>query len=433
MPRRPGEAQGVHRESVFAHEASMANWADEVHGWYEGDAAIHGARLWWHRAIFPGDVTVRAGIPLPPTDRSLGVLALSLCKRDRPADAAADGYVLNCHLSPTVTLPAGQPEPRVDGATVNLKLVRRGTSVAEETFDVGAFPRQVSLRRAGDHLIAAVDTRARLVWRDAQPLDSARVAYAVTDNLPVCHRHVRIDSEQVHNYTFNRAPTEWRAAAGWWEINARWDCDPQWRFFSGRTWPQRYRPQDHLKPAIIWNRRLFPGDVVVEAFVGPMQVAALRRSYEYMRDLNIVLAGDGVSPAGGYTCSLGAADNTCSAIFRAGERVAEDPQGRLDRSKRVHAQWYYLRAARAGRTVRFAAWLCPHHPNPWRKVTELEFEDPQPLTGRQVGLWTYGTGMVIGRVRISGHGGKELENIDAPPHGPVRTYLKVTASDEDQG
>ena len=293
----------------------------------------------------------------------------------------------------------------------------------QRTLPLAERPGSLAIRRAGSWIIGYVDGAPRIAYRDPKPLRGSRVAY-LAKNVDVPQKSIQITSEHVFNERFNQAPVNWRIAAGYWEMTPRWECDTRWSFYSGRSFQNRTSGRDHLHPAVLWSKRLLEGDVTIEFFAAPLMVKNLGRRYAHARDINVTLSADGQDLTSGYTCSFGAENNKYSAIYRRAKAVATDPDGQIRRSHHIHYVWHYIRVQRVGDTINFEAWECPNYPRDWELTTRIRFKDPEPLTGKRLAIWTYGSGIAISRVRISGAQPQqgELESPDLPLPGEVPTF-----------
>ncbi|HJN18529.1 MAG TPA: hypothetical protein QGH10_23715, partial [Armatimonadota bacterium] len=77
-------------------------------------------------------------------------------------------------------------------------------------------------------------------------------------------------------------------------------------------------------------------------------------------------------------------------LLRNGEVVAENADARVPSGYNVHHRWFRVRASRIGHRVALE----------FEGHTVLEYEDPEPLPGGYVGLWTRNSGVLIPRVTI---------------------------------
>ena len=171
--------------------------------------------------------------------------------------------------------------------------------------------------------------------------------------------------------------------------------------------------------AALWNKHEFSGDFTVEYYAGMrMRQGEMRQgagwwSYPRVGDINLAICADGSDVFSGYGLILAAWDRfwteKFSRIYRERELVAEtgqelipsvrefrplvrtirpewDPGGRA-----VHGAWYFVKLRRKGRRVDL------FFEN--RKV--MSFEDPEPLSGGKIALWTQANSIVVARVRIA--------------------------------
>ncbi len=402
---------------VFDQEKLMKHWSGTQGEWKTGANVPKGYKaVYWHRARHYGDCALEA--LLPQNQKEKWKLALSVCK---PEDVAGkrNGYVLVCARS---------------GDELGLALSRDGEDVAAETLDLETDPARLRLRRAGGLLVAYLDDRPVLVWRDPEPLEGSRIAWAHDPGVEIDPAAVQIYSHSVLDYSFNNAPVDWRGAGGVWQVQNRWECDPRWTFMAGMPpylaaeraeayarvskdrakWlVESLKEQLALQPdpksrlAAIWHKGAFPGDVTVEAFVGPMMDQKRNREeghYKHIKNFAITIGGDGESLRSGYACIFGYEDNKKSVILRDGEVVARVAKGIPLKKINIHRNWFRLRVVRRGSTVSFSVYTQIRNGSEEETLIGedvLVIEDDKPLTGDRVALWTYDSGMVVARVRVS--------------------------------
>jgi hypothetical protein len=373
---------------VFTKEHSMQIWAGAARDWDTTSETIDGHALKpvWHRANFFGDATVEVKL------------------KDRSASAAGPKA---CHLVLSAeshqTVGAGYrfalTWPAAGGGKFGATLRRGKQAVAERTVALADPPRRLRLDRLGAHVIASVNDEQILGFKDPQPLRGTRAAYA-TCNLEVPKENVKVFSDTVRVYTFSRASSDWRRAAGTWEISNRWECDPRWSFFSGVP--------DGSKLAAIWNKYAYEGDVSVEFAIGPKMKRARGGSYQYARDFNVTIAADGRDLDSGYSFLFGGWGNKRTAITRRGKIVAQT--SRTIPTGGIHRRWFYVKVQKRGNTLTY-----------WIDGSRiLSHTDPDPLPGKQVALWSWDCGLMVSRVRINAAaiGPKEPPGT---PCGPCRT------------
>lgn len=196
---------------------------------------------------------------------------------------------------------------------------------------------------------------------------------------------------QLYDYTFATAPTDWQPSGGTWELTNRFQCDPRWSFYGGMR---------RTGAAVTWNKRRFQGDVAVEVYAAFKHGLAWNIPWTYRpSDLNLTLCGDGRNPSSGYSFIF-SGDNGRRTMILRGERVlAATEQPRFltpsfaDSSpmEHFHRRWWRLEARRQGRLLSFFI----------DGELALQAEDPDPLPGGQVALWTTQNGIMIARVRIA--------------------------------
>lgn len=199
----------------------------------------------------------------------------------------------------------------------------------------------------------------------------------------------RAQGMKVYDYTFSTAPTDWQPVSGEWEIVNRFACDPRWTFYGG------WGPQ----VAAVWNKHRFAGDVVVEAYVA-FKHGVRTGGWSYQpTDLCLTLCGDGRNPGSGYSFIYAGDHNRRTMIWRQERLLAATSEPRFlspslaqgfPPAEEFHRRWWRLEARRIGRQISF--WIDGEK--------ALEVEDPDPLWGGQVGIWTVRNGIMVARVRI---------------------------------
>jgi len=385
FPRRPRPLFTTHR--LFAAEASMENWAVRQSDWESVDEQLGGAgcKVRWHRADFPGDVEIEAKIEkLPVGGRAW--LALG-----GDARRVASGYLLGL-------------ERLKKGYRVALE--RRGKLVAQNrNIALRDPPERFSAERIGHAVLAQLDDKVVLTYDAPQPLPGRRIGWAAS-GARVAKDGVDIFSRCVTVYSFHKAPVDWRTVAGQWEVTNRWACDPRWSFFAGE---QRGDPL-----VAMWNKRDFGSDVTLEFAAGIRHDPDRGGTgYHYASDINAVICGDGADLRNGYNFIFGGWNNRCTRILRNGQAVAETREFRFPRDRSIHRRWFYFKMQKQGRRLRL---YVDNH-------LALEYNDPQPLTGRKVAIWSWQNDIMVARVRVSAKGSAPCElPIGPPPQRPRCCY-----------
>ncbi len=213
---------------------------------------------------------------------------------------------------------------------------------------------------------------------------------------------------------FSNAPTQWRTAgfavAG---VTNRWQCDPRWSFYT------LYNDRKLGKPAALWSKRSFTGDVSVEFFVGVAMNSSYGIPYRYARDINVTIASNGNDLTKGYTFCFGGKNNTCSCIMRNGTIVKEIPVT-IPVVMDYHLHWFHVVAERSGGTLSFR--VDRFFDTSDHEKSMLEYDDPQPLTGNRIAIWTYDCPLSISRITLSGETNGWIEAPDFVPGQLVTMY-----------
>ncbi|MFW6164159.1 MAG: hypothetical protein ACODAJ_15435, partial [Planctomycetota bacterium] len=374
---------------VFRHEHTMQIWAGAAQDWEATSETVGGRaiRPRWHRATFFGDATIEAQLAEAQGGPGRG-RSVRLVLSAESTGTVTSGYNFLFTLPPA------------EGAAGQAVLTRGSQVVGEAAVSPDAPIRRLRLRRIGRHLVASVNDEQVLGFKDPEPLEGFRAAYAAM-GLTLPKTDVQVFSDNVKVYTFSRAIADWRTGAGTWAVTNRWECDPRWSFFSGVP--------DDGRLAALWNKYAFEGDVTVEFAIGPKMERARGSSYRYARDFNVTLCADGKDISSGYSFLFGGWDNARTAILRR-DKLLEASSHVIPRGSGIHRRWFYVKAAKRGNTLTL-------YVDGSRVLTA---RDPDPLTGSRVAIWSWDCKIMIARVRISASriGDKEPP---VPVTGPCRT------------
>ena len=363
----------LRRQKAFEHESYMSPWADLDSDWMRSGTRS-GHSLYWHRGSFPGEAALELKVSRFNGPNSDATLVLNGDGR-----TAASGYSLQ-------VIRQGQVS---GGNEWVVRLYRLQELVASGSVG-SAQPSSLRLERTGDLLVGFVDGQALLAWRDEKPLKGDRLGWQVR-GVMANRNDVLVSSPNVYQYNFARAPVDWRGFSGIWEVSSRWECDPRWSFFSGRS------VEDEV--AVLWSKRLFKGDVTVEFYVAPKMENERGASYEYSRDFNCTISADGRDLTSGYSFLLGGFDNTRTCIYRKGEMVGVPSRVVLRREMDFHRRWLHVRVEKKDGTLRF--WV--------QRRLVAQYNDPEPLDGDHIAFWTKGCGLMLAKVVVFCENGTELE------------------------
>ncbi|MBN2713684.1 MAG: hypothetical protein JXR97_14795, partial [Planctomycetes bacterium] len=394
---------------IFDEENLMSIWSGVAGDWKSYPKKPGGYdRAFWHRAPFYGDAEIEALMPYERKDDwSIG---LSLCKEE-----AGRGYTMTMKKS--------------DDANI-VKLFRDQDEVASAKLPLDTVPLRLRFRKSGSLFLGLVNDQVVLTWKDSEPLNGTKVAWAEHGMPELKAEEVQIYSKSLLNYSFNSAPSDWRRAGGVWQVTNRWECDPRWSFMAGMppvlalkrsermlrtlslentSWvAESLKAQANLisdqksELAAIWNKREISGDMVVEAFVGQMmdETRGGGNYQNYVKNFCVTLCSDGKDLNKGYTIIFGGDNNTRSMILRHGKVVASKNVGIPARAN-IHRKWFRLRTEKVGDTINFEVSFQDSRNRPEETIVELSYKDPEPLKGNRVALWTYDNGMLIARTRIA--------------------------------
>jgi len=325
----------------------------------------------WRRGVFAGDVTVSIRLPQPLSGPAQFSLLLSPTKDADRAAAATVSYSADGKGTVALSSPGQAPQ----SATVALPPDGRAS---------------FSLSREAGRLVARLDGR-QVLSAAADP--AARFVGAELLDGAIPPSDLRVESAHIRDYTFSAAPTDWRFAAGQWEVRARWACDDRWSWLTGVS--------DDIAAA--WNKHRFEGDMGVDYYMGVKHKGPGGDETERTRDVNAVICGDGQDVRTGYTVIMGGADGVVTQLLRDGQVIAEAPNVVIPREYAVHHQWLHFRLERIGNRIRF------HYED--RLVFDVE--DPEPITGGYVGVWTHRSGVCVARVTV--YAEREGQSAFLPP------------------
>ena len=187
--------------------------------------------------------------------------------------------------------------------------------------------------------------------------------------------------------TFSFAPVNWWAHRGVWDVIPRWPCDDRWSWLGGIE----------SESPVLWSKKRFSGDMVVEAWLALYMddINDPSVGYRHPSDLNVTICGDGRNLSSGYSFLFGAESNTVSQIRRGSKVVAETSAYRMNDPRRLNLtfqrKWFYFRIEKRGTKIKYYV----------DDDLALEYEDPQPLKGGQVALWTWRGGLMVARARVT--------------------------------
>jgi len=390
-PFGPGEKEwSDFSRKRFARDSHMRSWSSPRSFWERGGAGSRGLR-WFRTRVFhdvrfrwnPGNAYVRTNWPRRPVEVVLF--------GDRENPQAGYHFRLNRNR---VTLT--RDDKTLARNVVNINSLR--------SLECAASPAGIQLRINRAVVLKAVDPKPLMQGEVAADIGrtfgSSRWRSDWRDEAIVLSSH-RLD------YAFDDAPTAWEVQSGRWRATHRWACVPRWSFFGGRGTTGLASDTDDS--AVLWNRRRFRGDFDFEVFFAPMEGSPQRVHFTWPIALNVAFAADGRNLDSGYMLLFGTFDLP-TQLYRAG-RVVASWRGGLDPGlrrrpmplyHRMTQGWQHVRVQRRGGRIQVAVGESDDYAQYLGLRKVLEYEDPHPLEGGRLGLWTWGAnGMAVARAIIS--------------------------------
>jgi len=403
------QEEPVHRvhNRIFAGEDTMAAWASAASDWQLGKA--EGKSVAWHEIEHWGDCTLTYRLPEPGTlPGKLGLVVRSDGK------SLQKGYSL-----------IAEPRPN---SPVKLTLALDGKALA--TAPLPASVRALSLAWVGDSAVVLADGK-RVLWHRAPRRPGGRRAGLWTDGWsPVFESASVVSSNLIDDY-FETAPSGWRVGSGRWEMQNRWTCSPQWSWLGGGS--------DEV--AMLWNKHRFKGDITVHFFAAFQMRQVGGRIYR-PKDINVTICSDGQNLASGYTFLYGGWNNTRTALLKGNKVVASTtslaarPPTLLDttpETNQLHRKWWHMAIEKHGSKI-----TCYVDD---RLV--LTYDDPEPLEGGSVCVWTHDNAIMVARAWIAYEREEGMEepllptakpsSPSAPPPPPVKPSFNLVYHDFEDG
>ncbi|MGD8237039.1 MAG: hypothetical protein PVH68_00680 [Armatimonadota bacterium] len=364
----------------FTEEATMSGWASPAGAWIKDD------HVFWNRADLYGPSSVVFRIPRQA--KSTGTIAALL---------RADGKSLESGYRLSVAAEKGS-------SNVTLSLKRQRDTVATHTMDLGDRKGsvEVALSQRGGQVLGEVGGGCVVQFSDPEPLVGIRGGVAA--------KGIRVDlddayvfSQQLLDYTFTEAPTDWAVQNGTWHTMDRWPCYRGWAWFGG---------VGHKVP-LLWSKRVFEGDMTLEFYAAIQMDLPEEPGYSHASDINCTICGDGQRIDSGYSFIFAGFGNKASAILRKDDVVARSSKFKFDNPVSMNVEdfqrhWFHIRVEKRGSRLRLFI----------DDELALEYEDPESLPGGRVGFWTYDNGLIIARARISYEDGGLVVPLLTPSGSP---------------
>jgi hypothetical protein len=367
----------------FEGDSLMVGWASPSGEW--PPRRVENNLEFWNTGEFFGDATVE--YVWRPTLYADGVYEVSLHAKDGDFKS---GTVVRVEGKDTLKFSIQSGAQTVKTAEVSLKQLNA----------TDAKPPQIRIEREGRAVLVSANATPLLSYLpgDGESTPTGTKIAARSQKFTIQAKDLRAMSANRDDYTFSEAPTDWYSPQGNWTVFHRWPCYSDWSFFGGTgTAP------------IIWSKREYSGDTVVEFYSHPQMNLPKELGYAHPGDLNVTLGGDGKSLASGYSFVLAGWFNTKTAIMKGNTVVAQTdskPNATFERAinhnSQFHRKWFYIRAesrretqdGKAGVRLKFFV----------DNELMCEYFDPAPLNsfenGGRIAFWTVGGAMMIARAKI---------------------------------
>ncbi len=356
LPYYKGEGGPKPRLPRNVGPTDYMTWASRAVEWV---GVAERPTLFWHRGVYFGDVALRLIVPASTGSTAERALYLS------PTDNPATGLCLRLG-------PAEADGTRQVWATVNGEMVR----TADVSLTTTAFA-LMEVARRGDKLVATWE--GNVVATAPAFAGGARLGVEVIGP-PIRVADLDIETTHLRDYNFAAAPADWWVGSGEWRVHYRWDCEKRWSWYSGSS----------KDVAVIWNKHRFEGDQVLDFYVGVAMTWKGIDETKRARDLNCVICGDGKDPKSGYSLVLGGTGGLKTTLSRNGKVVASTSEARVPGGRAVHHQWHHIQMRKIGNKISV---FLENRPI-------LEYEDPDPLPGGYMGIWTRNNSILVARVSI---------------------------------
>jgi len=363
------EAEAVHSFVPDIEITKQYTLEDTMTGW------THGANFWaandqdralYYRTPVFGDSAVVTPIVAPP-EQEWSVTA-GFGAEGTPLDSTA-----------TVTVRRVGP-PRQVQAEVRLA----GNVVAQGTAEAPEGDLQLRLARRGTCLEARLNEQSVIIARLPAPPDGRRLGLRAEGVTLDLDRTV-VFGPQLWDYTFSGAPTDFAPQAGTWEITDRWPCKAGWAWYGCKK----------TDAPLLWTNRRFFGDQTCDIWCALVMDMDHEPGYTDPSNLNAILCGNGKELCSGYGFVYAGEHNTMSTITRGPERVVQNDTMRFDNPVSMNLafqrHWFHLHLEKRGAHISFSV----------DDQLVGEYDDPNPLDGGQVGVWSWNNGIVVARMRIS--------------------------------
>ncbi len=373
------------KNKIFVADQFMRHWASTAGQWltYTNGTA-------WYK----DDVLNRVSLSFPTIDGldlRLGVPETDLREDGRPESTficdirvvCADGKLSILDSVATNAVPLftlGYPPAQMVGENGDLNATN-----------------SVTLRFDGHRLAFSSATGTVFTCSIPYPHTGRRMYFAKHPNFYL--GNVLVHREPVLDCLFDESLHDWTINGGTWEIINRFQCYPDWSHMDGEN-------PDSV--AALWSKYEIGGDFCATFVCGMRHGGPW---YDRVGDFNLTLFNKATTPSEGYTLKVTDWDpnnsQRWSRLFRNGKLVVKTDVKAAPRRREGNVRTGYEPLVAKGRDVH-GAWytvkfrkLGNHLEAFFDNLPLLSAEDPEPLAGGGLGIWTYRSSMVVARVRVT--------------------------------
>ena len=337
----------------FLSDRFLRIWAEQGPCW-----ARQPGDIFWHEALFFSAPSARfVSSSQPPSGTKFWA---TICASQPRSEA---GYRLKMGVES-------------EAPVVRWALDRLGNTVTEAESAMGsAF--ELRLEQTDASVAAYWGGKKVLEYADPQPLRGRRVGYGTSAWLVPPEKSAATCSN-LDDFTFSSAPVQWRVGRGTWETEPHWACVGRGAHYLGMD----------VGPAVLWTKQCYRGDMVVEAYLTNAEIPA--HVLETPRNLNVTICGDGANLGSGYSFILGGRDGKEVRMLKGAKELSRSAFTTHRVSKHNRDIWFQIRIQKTGKSVKFIV----------DDRVVADYLDPAPINEGHLAVWTYATGVVLGRMRI---------------------------------
>jgi len=313
-------------------------------------SANEGPAACWFEGFCPGDTHARTQLAHLSPGAEAGV-AIDASDGKEPGEPACakTGYQLQI---------------KREGGFV-LRLRRDGAVVAERRLGPLPFPIDLALIRDGRFVVASLNGKPRLIYRDESPRRGGRGGMLVQAGTAEFATFT-VGSGSALSYRFEHIEPDWYATSGKWTLHGGMTCIPWSHWITGRA------DETPEAKALLWNGRSVGGNITLEFYVSESTegyATGNHRHFPY-HDVTAVLCGNGEDVDSGYACIICRQGGNATQILRKGKVVAETHEYTIVMGRHCNSpRAMRVRLCKHGGVVQL--WI--------DGALALQYEDPKPI------------------------------------------------------